>query len=57
MRLISLANLMVPVLVGIYTVNYGRWAWRQGLRFGAVMLMLLSLITVALPAYVLWLVQ
>lgn len=57
MRLISLANLTLPVLISIYTMNYGRWAWQQGLRFGSVMLMLLSLITLALPAYVLWLIR
>jgi len=47
--LTALAAFLVPALVGIYTCNYGRWAWQQGLRWGAVGLYLLAAATVVVP--------
>lgn len=43
------ATFLVPVLVSIYTYNYGRWAWKQGLRRGAVGLYLLAAATILVP--------
>ena len=45
--------LLPPVLVAIYTFNYGRWAWKQKYRFGAVGVFFLSVLTVVVPTLVL----
>lgn len=47
--LATLAAFLLPALVGIYTCNYGRWAWRQGLRWSAVGLYVLAGASVVLP--------
>jgi hypothetical protein len=55
MDLIALAlTMLVPVLVAIYTFNYGRWAWQNKLRRGGVGLYFLALLTVAVPGLVVW---
>lgn len=55
MRLLNVGVvLVIPLLVAIYTWNYGRWAWRQRLRLGAVGLYLLAVITAVVPAWILW---
>lgn len=41
--------MIMPVLIALYTVNYGRWAWGQGLRRGAVGLFLLAAATALTP--------
>jgi hypothetical protein len=46
--------LLTPTLVAIYTLNFGRWAWKQKLRRGAVGLFLLAAATVLFPAFVMW---
>lgn len=38
-----------PVLIAIYTFNYGRWAWKQQYRGGAIGLYLLAAATVLVP--------
>lgn len=54
MRAITLAMILLPtVLVAIYTFNYGLWAWHRKLRFGAMGLYLLAVLTVAVPVLVL----
>ena len=55
MRLGELAALILPALIAIYTLNYGRWAWRRQIRRGAIGLTFLAVSAVALPAYVIWL--
>lgn len=45
--------LLPPLLVAIYTFNFGRWAWRQRLRLGAVGVFLLAGLTLAVPLMVL----
>lgn len=45
--------LLLPLLIAIYTFNYGRWAWRQRLWAGAVGVFLLAALTLAVPALVL----
>jgi len=50
-----LAMVMLPALwVATYTFNYGRWAWKRNLRFGAVGLMVLATMVVAAPVVALW---
>lgn len=44
--------LLLPLAIALYTLNYGRWAWRQHLRLGAVGLFLLAMLTIAVPAVV-----
>lgn len=55
--LAGLISFAVPLLIGIYTYNYGRWAWRQGLRRGAAGLYLLALAAVLVPAWLVWQTQ
>lgn len=50
-----ITTMLVPVLVAIYTWNYGRWAWKHGLHIGAVGLFLLAVATVGVPGLVIWL--
>jgi len=47
-------TVFVTLLVAVYTINYARWAWRQRLRLGAVGLVLLAILTVAVPGWVMW---
>lgn len=55
MSLISLViTLLPPVLIAIYTFNYGRWAWKQQLRRGAAGLFLLAAATVGVPIVLMW---
>lgn len=55
MKLWTTATTLLPTwLVAIYTWNYGRWAARQGLPWGAFGLYLLAAACVAVPAFVYW---
>lgn len=47
-------NLIPGILIGIYTVNYGRWAWRKRLYRGAVGLYLLAIASAVMPGFVMW---
>ncbi|HEY8347299.1 MAG TPA: hypothetical protein VIL07_08500 [Symbiobacteriaceae bacterium] len=48
----AVASLGIPMLAALYTFNYGRWAWRQGLRRGAIGLYLLAAASALVPAWV-----
>jgi len=50
----TLIAILVPILVAIYTCNYGRWAWQQGMRGGAVGLYALAVLTLVLPLLTFW---
>lgn len=55
MQILSIAVILLILLgIAVYTWNYGRWAWSQKLRVGAIGLYLLSLLTIAVPVMVLW---
>lgn len=45
--------MIVPVFVGIYTVNFGRWVGRRGNARGAWGLYVLAVLTVAIPLAIL----
>lgn len=45
--------MVIPLVVGIYTVNYGRWAGRRGNGQGAWGLYVLAVLTVLMPFLVL----
>lgn len=47
-------TVVIPLLAAIYTWNYARWAASRKLGRGAAGLYLLSVLTVAVPAYVVW---
>lgn len=49
-----LTTMTIPLLVAIYTFNYGRWAAKRDLVRGAVGLYLLAAGAVGVPAFVLW---
>jgi len=45
--------IVVPLLVSIYTLNFGRWLARRGYGWGALGVYLLALLTLALPSWML----
>lgn len=45
--------MIVPILVMIYTINFGRWVARQGNRWGAWGLYALALVTLVVPFVIL----
>jgi len=47
-----LATMIVPVLVSIYTINYGRWAWHTKNYRGAVGLFSLAGLCTVVPSLV-----
>ncbi len=47
-----LVTMVIPVLVSIYTVNYGRWAWYTKNYRGAVGLFTLAALCTLVPALV-----
>jgi hypothetical protein len=50
----TFAGLMVvPLLVSIYTLNFGRWLARRGYGWGALGVYLLAALTLAWPAWML----
>ena len=50
---VKIAGLLaVPALVGVYLFSYGLWAWRSGLRRGAIGAFLLVAVTFGLSALV-----
>jgi hypothetical protein len=49
-----LMTLLAPTLVAIYTYNYGRWAWKQELRLGAMGLFVLAAATFGVPVFLVW---
>jgi hypothetical protein len=49
-----LIKLLIPVLVSIYTLNFGRWLAKQGSVSGAIGAYLWSLLCTGVPAAVLW---
>ncbi|MEW6523799.1 MAG: hypothetical protein AB1445_09565 [Bacillota bacterium] len=50
---IILGLLMPPLLVSIYTLNFGRWLGRRGYRRGALGVYLLAILALAVPAWLL----
>ena len=50
----SVAGAMaVPLGAAIYTINFGRWAWKHENYRGAIGLYLLAALTVGLPLVIL----
>jgi len=45
--------MLVPLLVSIYTFNFGRWLARRGYRWGALGVYLLALLTLVVPGWML----
>ena len=45
--------IMMPLLVSIYTLNFGRWLARRGYGWGALGVYFLALLTLALPVWML----
>ncbi|MGE5589244.1 MAG: hypothetical protein ACM3ZA_01245 [Bacillota bacterium] len=42
----------VVLWAALYTVNFGRWIWGQGQRFGAIGIWLLAAAVLAVPLWV-----
>ena len=49
--------MLLPVIVSIYTISFGRYNWRQGNKLGAVGVYGLALGSVAVPLMVIILKQ
>ena len=49
--------MLLPVLVSIYTISFGRYNWRQGNKLGAVGVFGLAVGSVAVPLLVIILKQ
>lgn len=50
-----LALAMLPALwIAVYTVNYGRWAWKRQFHLGAIGLYCLAGLVLVSPALALW---
>ncbi len=57
-RIVRTALIMLlPVLVSIYTISFGRYNWRQGNKLGAVGVFGLAVGSVAVPLLVIILKQ
>jgi hypothetical protein len=52
--LVRVALMVLPVGVAVYTFNFGRWLGRRRYRLGAAGVYVLALVTVAVPAYLLF---
>lgn len=52
--LVPLVASVIPLLVGLYTFNYARWATKQKLRRASIGLYLLAFAAVGVPYYVLF---
>lgn len=53
--LLKIISLFYIVCTCIYTVNFGRWAWKRQNKSGAVGIFILAIITLLLPNYLLFL--
>ncbi len=45
--------LLVIMWISIYSISFGVWTWKNKNKFGGMMIMLISLISLALPGYIL----
>ncbi|HEX3015602.1 MAG TPA: hypothetical protein VHQ46_04400 [Desulfobacteria bacterium] len=45
--------MLIPLLVAVYTVSFGRYTWRTGNRLGAIGVYLLAMGSVSVPLLVL----
>lgn len=46
--------LSIPLLVAVYTYNYAQWAWKKGIKRGAIGLLVLAAATILLPVFMFW---
>jgi len=47
-----LVTMVAPLLISIYTVNYGRWAWKTKRYRGAIGLYVLAALCTLVPSLV-----
>jgi len=50
----KIAVIMLLTLIEIHTVSFALWNWKHRNRFGAVMVFILCLISIALPLYMIF---
>lgn len=50
---VNIIILLVILWICIYSISFGVWTWKNNNKFGAFMIMLISLISLALPGYIL----
>jgi ABC-type dipeptide/oligopeptide/nickel transport system permease component len=50
---INIIILLAIIWISIYSISFGVWTWKNKNKFGGMMIMLISLISLALPAYIL----
>lgn len=50
---VNIIILLVILWISIYSISFGVWTWKNKNKFGGMMIMLISLISLALPGYIL----
>jgi len=50
-----LVIVLILLWVGIYTVSYGIWTFRNNNKKGGIALFILAAVCIAFPLYLLWL--
>ena len=53
--IVNIIILLVIIWVSMYSISFGIWTWKNENKFGGMMIMLISLISLALPGYFLFL--
>lgn len=53
--IVNIIIFLVIIWISIYSISFGIWTWKNKNKFGGMMIMLISLISLALPGYFLFL--
>lgn len=51
--IINIIILLAILWICIYTISFGVWTWKNNNKFGGLVIMIISLISLALPGYLL----
>lgn len=52
--ILMISAIILIIWVAVRTLSFAAWNWRHGNKVGSVMVALISLATVALPAYIIF---
>ncbi|QNU65673.1 hypothetical protein EHE19_012155 [Ruminiclostridium herbifermentans] len=55
--IVNIISYLAVIWISIYSISFGVWTWKNNNKFGGMMIMLISLISLALPGYFLFFVQ
>lgn len=51
--IVNIIVLLAIIWICIYSISFGIWTWKNKNKFGGMMIMLISLISLVLPGYIL----